>query len=323
MQARSGVSDIHDVAHRIIDEVEKVIVGKRNVIQQTVIAVLCEGHVLLEDVPGLGKTMLARSLAAALGGSFSRVQFTPDLLPTDITGSLVFDPRTSDFSYREGPIVANVLLADEINRAGPRTQSALLEAMEERQVSVERHHVSLPRPFFVIATQNPVELEGTFPLPEAQLDRFLMRISIGYPELEEERAMLRRFRTDAPLESIETVISAPEMVDLIAAVRRVHISDAVEDYLLQIIRASRQHDTLEVGASPRAALALVRASQALAAVNGREFVTPDDVRAMSEPVLAHRVISTAEAELLGKSTSELIAAIVESVPVPVESENVV
>ena len=323
MQARSGVSDIHDVAHRIIDEVEKVIVGKRNVIQQTVIAVLCEGHVLLEDVPGLGKTMLARSLAAALGGSFSRVQFTPDLLPTDITGSLVFDPRTSDFSYREGPIVANVLLADEINRAGPRTQSALLEAMEERQVSVERHHVSLPRPFFVIATQNPVELEGTFPLPEAQLDRFLMRISIGYPELEEERAMLRRFRTDAPLESIETVISAPEMVDLIAAVRRVHISDAVEDYLLQIIRASRQHDTLEVGASPRAALALVRASQALAAVNGREFVTPDDVRAMTEPVLAHRVISTAEAELLGKSTSELIAAIVESVPVPVESENVV
>ena len=323
MQAPSGVSAIHDVANRIIDEVEKVIVGKRAVIQQTVIAVLCEGHVLLEDVPGLGKTMLARSLAGALGGSFSRVQFTPDLLPTDITGSLVFDPRTSDFSYREGPIVTNVLLADEINRAGPRTQSALLEAMEERQVSVERHHVKLPRPFFVIATQNPVELEGTFPLPEAQLDRFLMRLSIGYPELEEERAMLRRFRTDTPLETVQTVISAEEMVGLIAAVRRVHVSDAVEEYLLGIIRATRQHNTLEVGASPRAALALVRASQAYAAVNGREFVTPDDVRAVADSVLAHRVISTAEAELLGKSTSELIAGIVASVPVPVESNNVV
>jgi MoxR-like ATPase len=323
MQAGSSVHAIHDVANRIIDEVSKVIVGKRDVIQKTVIAVLCEGHVLLEDVPGLGKTMLSRSLAAALGGSFSRVQFTPDLLPTDITGSLVFDPRTSEFSYREGPIVTNVLLADEINRAGPRTQSALLEAMEERQVSVERHEVRLPRPFFVIATQNPVELEGTFPLPEAQLDRFLMRLSIGYPELEEERAMLRRFRADAPLETINTVVSPEDMIDLIAAVRQVHISDAVEDYLLQIIRASREHDTLEVGASPRAALALARSSQAYAAVNGREFVTPDDVRIMANSVLAHRVISTAEAELLGKSTEALIAEIVESVPVPVESENVV
>lgn len=323
MQARSGVSEIQDVANRIIDEVEKVIVGKRHVIQQTVIAVLCEGHVLLEDVPGLGKTMLARSIAGALGGRFSRVQFTPDLLPTDITGSLVFDPRTSDFSYREGPIVTNVLLADEINRAGPRTQSALLEAMEERQVSVERHEVKLPRPFFVIATQNPVELEGTFPLPEAQLDRFLMRLSIGYPEVEEERAMLRRFRTDAPLATIRQVISPEEMTDLIAAVRRVHVSDAVEDYLLQIIRASRQHETIEVGASPRAALALVRASQAYAAVNGREFVRPDDVRVMAESVLAHRVISTAEAELLGKTTSALIREIVAGIPVPVESDNVV
>jgi MoxR-like ATPase len=323
MQAGVDVGAIQDVATRIIDEVEKVIVGKRHVIEQTVIAVLCEGHVLLEDVPGLGKTMLARSLAGALGGDFSRVQFTPDLLPTDITGSLVFDPRTSDFSYREGPIVTNVLLADEINRAGPRTQSALLEAMEERQVTVERHHVALPRPFFVIATQNPVELEGTFPLPEAQLDRFLMRLSIGYPEVEEERAMLRRFRMDAPLETVETVIPAEQMIDLIAAVRRVHVSDVVEDYLLRIIRASRDHDTIEVGASPRAALALVRASQAHAAVNGREFVTPDDVRLMAESVLAHRVIATAEAELLGKTTTGLIAEIVAGIPVPVESGNVV
>jgi len=323
MQGGTDVAMIHEVATRIIDEVEKVIVGKRQVIQNTVIAVLCEGHVLLEDVPGLGKTMLARSLSGALGGSFSRVQFTPDLLPTDITGSLVFDPRTSEFTYREGPVVTNVLLADEINRAGPRTQSALLEAMEERQVSVERHVVQLPRPFFVIATQNPVELEGTFPLPEAQLDRFLMRLSIGYPEVDEERAMLRRFRTDAPLETVSQVVTPEQMTGLIAAVRRIHVSEAVEDYLLRIIRATRSHDTIEVGASPRAALALVRAAQAFAAVDGRDFVRPDDVREMAQPVLAHRVMATAEAELLGKSTPELIADIVASIDVPVESGNVV
>jgi MoxR-like ATPase len=303
--------------------VEKVIVGKREVIQLTVIAVLCEGHVLLEDVPGLGKTMLARSLAGALGGSFSRVQFTPDLLPTDITGSLVYDPRTSEFTYREGPVVTNILLADEINRAGPRTQSALLEAMEERQVSVERHPVKLPRPFFVIATQNPIELEGTFPLPEAQLDRFLMRLSIGYPSFEEERAMLRRFRADTPLDTVRKVISVEQINELVAGVRRIHVSEAVEEYLLRIVRASRRNTTLEVGASPRAALALVRASQAYAAVNGREYVVPDDVRRMADPVLAHRVIATPAAELLGKSTSALIADIIKDVPVPVESDNVV
>ena len=323
MSDRNGAQDISQVAGRIIAEVEKVIIGKRRVIEQMTIAILCEGHVLLEDVPGLGKTMLARSLAGALGGDFSRVQFTPDLLPSDITGSLVFNPKTAEFSYREGPIVANVLLADEINRAGPRTQSALLEAMEERQVTVERHQVRMPRPFFVIATQNPVELEGTFPLPEAQLDRFLMRLSIGYPEMEDERAMLQRFRTDTPLETIETVTSTEEMSRLIAAVRRIHISDVVEDYLLEIIRATRVHETLEVGASPRAALALARAAQAYAAVRGRHFVKPDDVRLMTGPVLAHRVISTAHADLLGHSTLALVAQIVEGIPVPVEAGNVV
>jgi MoxR-like ATPase len=323
MSDGNGVREISQVAERIIAEVEKVIVGKREVVEQLTIAILCEGHVLLEDVPGLGKTMLARSLAGALGGDFSRVQFTPDLLPSDITGSLVFSPKTGEFSYREGPIVANVLLADEVNRAGPRTQSALLEAMEERQVTVERHRVSLPRPFFVIATQNPVELEGTFPLPEAQLDRFLMRLSIGYPELEDERAMLRRFRADTPLESIETVTTTEEMTRLIADVRQVHISEAVEDYLLRIIRATRENPTLEIGASPRAALALARAAQAYAAVQGRGFVKPDDVRLMTGPVLAHRVISTAQADLLGQSTQALISEIVEGIPVPVESGNVV
>lgn len=319
----NGAGEISQVAGRIIAEVEKVIVGKREVVEQLVIAILCEGHVLLEDVPGLGKTMLARSLAGALGGDFSRVQFTPDLLPSDITGSLVFNPKTAEFTYREGPIVTNVLLADEINRAGPRTQSALLEAMEERQVTVERYRVDMPRPFFVIATQNPVELEGTFPLPEAQLDRFLMRLSIGYPALEDERAMLRRFRADTPLDSIGTVTSPDEMIRLLAAVRRIHISEVVEDYLLQVIRATRENDTLEVGASPRAALALARAAQAYAAVHGRDFVKPDDVRLMTGPVLAHRVISTAQADLLGRSTGELIAGIVHEIPVPVEAENVV
>jgi MoxR-like ATPase len=310
---------IRPVAERIIAEVEKVIVGKREVIEQLTIAILCEGHVLLEDVPGLGKTMLARSLAGALGGDFSRVQFTPDLLPSDITGSLVFDPRSAEFSYREGPIVTNILLADEINRAGPRTQSALLEAMEERQISVERHRVRMPQPFLVIATQNPVELEGTFPLPEAQLDRFLMRLSIGYPELEDERMMLRRFRTDTPLEAVETVTTTQEMVGLITAVRTVHISEVVEDYLLRIIRATRQHDALDVGASPRAALALARAAQAYAAVQGRDFVKPDDVRLMTGSVLAHRVIPTAQADLLGQSTQELIWSIASGIDVPVET----
>jgi MoxR-like ATPase len=308
---------------RIVSEVEKVIIGKRAVVTRAVISLLCEGHILLEDVPGLGKTMLARSLAATLGGSFSRVQFTPDLLPTDITGAMVFDPRTAEFSYREGPVVTNVLLADEINRAGPRTQSSLLEAMEERQVSVERQSVRLPRPFFVIATQNPVELEGTFPLPEAQLDRFLMRLSIGYPAVEDEREMLRRFRQNTPLEQVQTVASPDEVLAMIAAIRRVRIGEAVEGYLLNVVRATRSDDMLEVGASPRAALALARASQAYAATQGRDYVLPDDVREMAPDVLAHRLITTAEAELLGTTQADIVTRIVAGIEVPVESGNVV
>lgn len=317
-QQAEAASRVRSVATRIVDEVEKVIVGKRSVVENITIAMLCEGHVLLEDVPGLGKTMLARSLAAALGGQFSRVQFTPDLLPTDITGSMVFDPRTAEFTYREGPVVTNVLLADEINRAGPRTQSALLEAMEERRVSVERHPVQLPRPFIVLATQNPVELEGTFPLPEAQMDRFLMRLSIGYPDFEDEREMLRRFRSDQPVDHVQAVTSPDEMNALIQLVRLVHVSDVVEDYALRVVRDTRDSDRLEVGASPRAAIALVRASQAHAALAGREFVKPDDVRAMAPHVLAHRLMLGAEADILGEENSVIMSQILDSVPVPVE-----
>jgi MoxR-like ATPase len=315
----SAPGRIRDVATGIIDQVERVIIGKRAVIEEVVVAILCEGHVLLEDVPGIGKTMLARSVAVALGGEFGRVQFTPDLLPSDITGSLVFDPRSAEFSYRQGPIVTNVLLADEINRAGPRTQSALLEAMEERQVTVERERIPLPRPFFVLATQNPVELEGTFPLPEAQLDRFLLRTSIGYPSQDEERVMLRRFRTATPLGSIQPVTSPEELLELIRSVRHIHVGVAVEDYLLMLVRRTRDHDNIEVGASPRAALALERASQARAAIAGRGYVIPDDVRLMALSVLSHRIMPTAQADLLGKSNIDLIADVIANTPVPVEA----
>ncbi len=315
----SAPGRIRDVATGIIDQVERVIIGKRAVIEEVVVAILCEGHVLLEDVPGIGKTMLARSVAAALGGEFGRVQFTPDLLPSDITGSLVFDPRSAEFSYRQGPIVTNVLLADEINRAGPRTQSALLEAMEERQVTVERERVALPRPFFVLATQNPVELEGTFPLPEAQLDRFLLRTSIGYPAHDEERMMLRRFRTATPLAGVQPVTSPEDLLDLIRSVRDIHVGVAVEDYLLMLVRRTRDHDNIEVGASPRASLALERASQARAGIAGRGYVIPDDVRLMAPSVLSHRIMPTAQADLLGKSNVDLIADVIANTPVPVES----
>jgi MoxR-like ATPase len=315
-----AVAAIGQSIDRIRNAVERVIVGKRTVIDRLLTALLAEGHVLIEDVPGIGKTKLARSLSAALGGSFHRIQFTPDLLPSDVTGSLVYDQGAARFQFHEGPVFANVVLADEINRAGPRTQSALLEAMEERQVSVERQTYPLPRPFLVIATQNPVELEGTFPLPEAQLDRFFLSTEIGYPEREDERFMLRRFRSEDPLESIEPVAQPADVTEMIRVTRSVYIGEAVEDYILDLVGRTRISDEIELGASPRSALALARAGQAHALMDGRDFVIPDDVRAMALPVLTHRILPAARVELRGRSRREIVQAVVDDTPVPVEGD---
>ncbi|MCC6704415.1 MAG: AAA family ATPase, partial [Thermomicrobiales bacterium] len=254
-----------------------------------------------------------------IGGTFQRIQFTPDLLPSDVTGSLVFDPRSSEFNYRPGPIVANVVLADEINRAGPRTQAALLEAMEERHITVDRERKPLPRPFFVIATQNPVEMDGTFPLPEAQLDRFFLRTSIGYPDETDEVAMLQRFRTGSPLEELAPITGPEALTELIATVRGVLIGEAVERYLIALVRATREHDQIAMGVSPRGSLALARAAQATAALAGRDYVLPDDVQAMAVPVLAHRIMPAATFGLRGLSSEALITEIVGTVPAPVEA----
>ena len=314
----ASVRNVQDVVDRIRTQVERVIVGKRAVIDRLLVALLAEGHILIEDVPGIGKTKLARSLSISLGGSFHRIQFTPDLLPSDVSGSLVFSQRSGEFEFHPGPVFSNIVLADEINRAGPRTQSSLLEAMEERQVSVERETHLLPRPFLVLATQNPVELEGTFPLPEAQLDRFFLSTDIGYPEREDERAMLQRFRGHDPLMELAAAVQPDEVAALIGTVQQVYIGAAVEDYLLDVVRATREHEEIELGASPRAALALARGAQALAAMNGRAFTIPDDVRTLALPVLAHRIIPAARVELRGRSKLDVLRDLVDRIPVPVE-----
>jgi MoxR-like ATPase len=316
----STVLRIKDTAARVRENVERVIVGKGPVVEMAVIAVLCEGHILLEDVPGLGKTVLAKSLARSLGCSFRRIQCTPDLLPSDITGTYIFNQKTADFEFRPGPVMAQVVLADEINRATPRTQSALLEAMQERQVTVEGETRPLPRPFLVMATQNPIELEGTFPLPEAQLDRFLMKISIGYPSQEDDRLILARFRSSDPLEELAAVVPAAELLEMQRACREVHVAADVEDYIIRLIHATRQHASLELGASPRAMLALYNAAQALAAVRGRAFVTPDDIKHLVVPVLVHRVIPRSESRLRGQKVEQTLREIIDSVFVPVEEE---
>jgi MoxR-like ATPase len=308
---------VRPAAMRLIESVERVMVGKRDSVTLLLVALLCEGHVLLEDIPGMGKTLMAKALARSLDGDFKRVQFTPDLLPSDVTGLNIYDQRENVFRFRAGPIIANVVLADEINRATPRTQACMLEAMEERQVTVDGETHILPRPFLVLATQNPVEQEGTFPLPEAQLDRFLMSIGHGYPSEDEEDEIILRFERENPLEALAPVMTGAELIRLQALCRRVAVEQSMRRYIIRVARATREQAGVHLGASPRATQRLYAASQALAAVRGRSYVLPDDVKDLAVPVLAHRIVVSTEARLRGRSREDLVQASVASVAVPV------
>lgn len=314
----SDIAYVQDLARRLRENVAQVIVGKDGVVDQLLVALFCEGHVLLEDVPGIGKTMMAKTLAASLGISFQRIQFTPDLLPSDIVGVSVYNRKTDDFEYRAGPILAGVVLADEINRAGPRTQSALLEAMEERHVTVDGVEHELPYPFFLMATENPVELAGTFPLPEAQMDRFLVQVGMGYPEREEEREILHRFRVDNPLVRIQPIVQAGEIRKAVSVCREVYVHPVLEDYLLDLVQATREDSGLDLGVSPRGSLAYYRAAQAYAAIQGRTYVIPDDLQQLAMPVLRHRLIPGPDTRLHGTSVASVLEGILERIPVPVE-----
>jgi MoxR-like ATPase len=322
------MQQIQSFSFNIIDNVEQVIVGKRPVIELLLVALLCEGHVLLEDVPGTGKTMLARSVAISLGGSFKRLQCTPDLLPNDITGISVFNQQSGQFEFRPGPVFVNILLADEINRATPRTQSALLEAMQEQQVTLDGVTRPLPRPFLVVATQNPIEYEGTFPLPEAQLDRFLMRLSMGYPAPEDERRILTHLRREHPITSLAPVDFNDEagqdglarLLRLQRLVWEVHIDDSLQDYIVRLVVATRQHPGLALGASPRASLALFKTSQALAALRGRDHVIPDDIQFLAPATLTHRLIVRPEAQLRGNTATRIVQEIIENTPLRLEDQ---
>jgi MoxR-like ATPase len=313
------IRQVQEATRAVRQNVSRVMIGKEEVIDLLMVAMLCEGHVLFEDVPGIGKTTLAKTLAKSLGCTFQRIQFTPDLLPSDITGITFFNQKKSEFEFRPGPLLAQIVLADEINRATPRTQSALLEAMEERQISVERETVMLPRPFTVIATQNPIELEGTFPLPEAQIDRFLMRLRLDYPSHSEERLILQRFKETQPLDDLQAVLTGERLQELQHMIRRVRVEPAVENYIVELVRATRNHSGVELGVSPRGTLALYRSSQAYAAIHGRFYVIPDDVKRVARPVLSHRMIATSQTRLHGRIMEQIIEEVLHNVSVPVES----
>ena len=316
-----SMEDIQKFVAPLIENVEQVIVGKRAVIEYMTVALLCEGHVLLEDVPGSGKTMLARSIAASLGISFKRIQCTPDLLPNDITGVSVFNQKSGEFEFKPGPIFVNILLADEINRATPRTQAALLEAMQEQQVTVDGITRDLPRPFLVLATQNPIEYEGTFPLPEAQLDRFLMRLSVGYPSRTDERQILSNLWREHPITKIGKVVDGQDLSALQKRVWDVNVDTTLQDYIVDIAEATRKHPDLLLGASPRGSLALLKGAQALAAVRGRDYVIPDDIKALVPLTLSHRLILKPEAELRGRTAHTILKDVLEKTPLDLGSVN--
>ncbi len=310
------MSEVREFTRRVVSNVEHVIVGKTSVVQLTVIGLLSRGHLLIEDVPGVGKTMLARSLARSLDCSFGRIQFTPDMLPSDVTGVSVYNQATGSFEFQPGPIMSQIVLIDEINRATPKTQSALLEAMEERQITVDGVAHPLPKPFMVLATQNPIEYEGTYPLPEAQLDRFLMRISLGYPALQDEIEVLDRQQFHHPVEDLEPVASVEELLEAQEEIKRIFVSPAVKEYIVRLVHATRQHSDIYLGASPRGSLTLYRTSQARAAMLGRDYVLPDDVKFVAPFVLTHRLIISPSARLRNVTPSDVLAEVLEQLPVP-------
>ena len=308
------MTSINDFVSRVITNIERVIIGKHEVLELLMVSLLCEGHVLLDDVPGVGKTMLARSLAISIKSQFKRLQCTPDLLPNDVMGVSIFNQKTSEFEFRPGPVFANILLVDEINRATPRTQSALLEAMQEQQVTIDSVTYPLARPFMVLATQNPIEYEGTFPLPEAQLDRFLMKVSLGYPSKTDEKRLLHHLSREHPITFLEPIVDSVELPLLQKQVWDIHIDDSLQDYIIQLATATRSHKDLALGASPRASLALYRSSQALASIHGRDHVLPDDIQRLVPAILGHRLIVSPDAQLRGHTALSILTDILTSIP---------